>query len=344
MPASPLLGWVGEALPIGGSALPQPLPGVLDAALRQTDSAPAATSDSATVTADASMTVLPFSPQSVSVPVASPVTPVTTVSTPDFADDGAMTALQRALEAGQPSKPVVVAQAGEVDAAAAERTPLPISSSPTAAALAAGAQTPATNTAIAFQDVMASTASATANTGVAPGEATAQTVPIVAATPSNIETSAARPAVWTSTVTTPMHNPQWDAALGERVVVMAKQDINFAEIRLNPAHLGPVEVRLSVHQDQAQVVLIANHAGTREALEAALPRLRDMLADAGLTLSSANVASQSFAEQRGRDGAWSGANNAPAAYGDDSDGTHEAQKTQTIAVNWRDGGVVDLFA
>lgn len=95
------------------------------------------------------------------------------------------------------------------------------------------------------------------------------------------------------------HQPGFDNELGERVLWMTKNNLPSAEIRLNPAHLGPVEARVTVTNDQVSVVLTAHHSTTRDALEMALPRLREMFADAGITLSDANVAGQSSQQQHG---------------------------------------------
>ena len=108
-------------------------------------------------------------------------------------------------------------------------------------------------------------------------------------------------ALLSTTVTTPMTQPQWSADVGERIVYMVKQDMQHAEIRLNPPHMGPIEVRLSMQNDQAHVILNASHAVTRDALEAALPKLREMFADAGLTLNGATVTGDTFADQRQRE-------------------------------------------
>lgn len=99
----------------------------------------------------------------------------------------------------------------------------------------------------------------------------------------------------------PVQSHDWSQAFSEKMTYLVKQDIQGAEIRLNPAHLGPVEVRIAINQDQAHVTLAASQGATREALEAALPKLREMLSDAGLTLASATVSADSFADQRGRE-------------------------------------------
>lgn len=82
----------------------------------------------------------------------------------------------------------------------------------------------------------------------------------------------------------------WTQGLGERLLLMAERGLQSATIRLQPEHLGPMEIRIEVDGDgAAQVLFSAHHAQTREALENAIPRLRELFADQGLTLTQANV-------------------------------------------------------
>jgi flagellar hook-length control protein FliK len=85
--------------------------------------------------------------------------------------------------------------------------------------------------------------------------------------------------------------------MSSRVVWMAKEGVQQAELRLTPANMGPVEVRLHVQNDQASVTFLAQHAATRDALEQALPRLRDSFAESGLELANAEVGEQQHQQQ-----------------------------------------------
>jgi len=101
-----------------------------------------------------------------------------------------------------------------------------------------------------------------------------------------------------SGINEPFSSPGWSKALGNQIVWMANQNIKTAEIRLNPANLGPVEVRLEIKDDQINVALSSRHAAVREAMEMTMPKLREMLENDGLNLSDSNISHQSFAEQR----------------------------------------------
>ncbi|MFA6699394.1 MAG: flagellar hook-length control protein FliK, partial [Thiomicrospira sp.] len=104
----------------------------------------------------------------------------------------------------------------------------------------------------------------------------------------------------------PLRHPQWGTAVAKRVVFMANQQMQQAQITLNPEKLGPIQIRLHVERDQSIAVsMSAQHGATREALEQAIPRLREMLEEAGIAFSSLDVGDeggfedQAFSRQSG---------------------------------------------
>lgn len=99
----------------------------------------------------------------------------------------------------------------------------------------------------------------------------------------------------------PLHDPQWQSEFSNRVTWLAKAGGNqVAEIRLNPANLGPVEVRVVMKDDQATITFSAQHGVVRDAIESSLPRLREMFSGSGMQLAQASVADQPLQDQRQR--------------------------------------------
>ncbi len=135
----------------------------------------------------------------------------------------------------------------------------------------------------------------------------------IVTTPAAVQSSASTPSgLPTITLGTPLNQAGWDQALGERIQWMAGQKLQGARIRLNPANLGPMEVRIQVQNEQASIQFTSAHGVVREALEAALPRLREMFDASGVELVDVDVSGQSFAEQQrstgdGASAAWDGA-------------------------------------
>ena len=81
----------------------------------------------------------------------------------------------------------------------------------------------------------------------------------------------------------------FDEGFGTRLVWMAEQRVGHAEIRLNPEHVGPIEVRVQLDGEQVRAEFHSAHAEVRQAIEASLPRLRELLAQHGLQLGQADV-------------------------------------------------------
>jgi len=92
-------------------------------------------------------------------------------------------------------------------------------------------------------------------------------------------------------------HPEWNKEISEKVVWMHKQAIPSAELRLNPGHLGPITIKVDVTQEQATVAFTAQHAAVKEAIDAALPKLREMFSAQQLNLAEVSV-SQEDAGQR----------------------------------------------
>ena len=97
-------------------------------------------------------------------------------------------------------------------------------------------------------------------------------------------------------------HPQWGEALGNRVTWLVTQEVQRAELRLNPPELGPIEVRIAVKNDSAEISFLASTGSIREAIEAAVPRLREMLDENNLRLVNVDVSDKSPEQQQGEVG------------------------------------------
>jgi len=119
-------------------------------------------------------------------------------------------------------------------------------------------------------------------------------------------------------VSIPVGERGWERAFGERVVWLVGQQIQAAEVRLNPPHLGPVEVRLSLTGQDASVSFTVSHGATRDAIEQAIPRLRELFAEHQLQIVNVDVGQRDAAGQASQGERWSGAG-----------GPHPAPETAT---------------
>jgi flagellar hook-length control protein FliK len=110
---------------------------------------------------------------------------------------------------------------------------------------------------------------------------------VAAGTP--LAAAAAPPSV---PISVALGRPDWSEAVGQRVLWMLSNNTKVAELRLNPPELGPVEVRVRTDDDGVRLNLAAGNAAVREALEAAAPRLREMLLAEGLRLEHMDIGQQ----------------------------------------------------
>ncbi len=105
-------------------------------------------------------------------------------------------------------------------------------------------------------------------------------------------------------VSTPLNDARWPADFSQKVTWLSTTQNQVAELSLNPPDLGPLNVVLKITDNQATALFTSPHGSVRDAVENAMPKLREMLADSGITLGNATVSDQA---PRERDtGAFSG--------------------------------------
>lgn len=135
----------------------------------------------------------------------------------------------------------------------------------------------------------------------------------------------------------------WEDALGQKVVWLASQNQQVAELHLNPPSLGPLEVRLTVSNDQATALFVSHHPAVRDAIESAMPRLREMLADSGIMLGNATVSAESFTQQQAfQQGAGQSSRQDTAPFG--ATGEDAWTVRSVTALPSGGNGLVDTFA
>ncbi|OBU18774.1 hypothetical protein AYY19_02605 [Photobacterium aquimaris] len=75
----------------------------------------------------------------------------------------------------------------------------------------------------------------------------------------------------------------------ERINMMMAKNLKQVDIRLDPPELGKIQIKLNITQDQASVQFTVNNSQTRDMVEQAMPRLREMLQQQGLQLAQSSV-------------------------------------------------------
>lgn len=91
------------------------------------------------------------------------------------------------------------------------------------------------------------------------------------------------------TLGVPMGQAGWSEAVVNKVMWMSSQNVKSVEIQLDPAELGPLEIRIQTRGQEHQVQFVSQHAGVRDALEGQMFRLREMFSQQGASLVDVNV-------------------------------------------------------
>ncbi len=93
-------------------------------------------------------------------------------------------------------------------------------------------------------------------------------------------------------VTSPIGSSAWANEFSQKITWMSNQQSHSAELHLNPPDLGPLNVVLKMSDNQLTVQFTSPHSAVREAVENAMPKLREVLADNQITLGNTTVSDQ----------------------------------------------------
>lgn len=93
---------------------------------------------------------------------------------------------------------------------------------------------------------------------------------------------------------------QLQSALGERLQVLVKEQIQHATIRLDPPEMGKIEIALQFENGRVQVQINASHADVYRALQQTSNDLRQSLTEQHFVQVNVQVSSQSGGQQQGK--------------------------------------------
>lgn len=141
-------------------------------------------------------------------------------------------------------------------------------------------------------------------------------------------------------IAAPLGSHAWPDEFAQKVTWVSNQQNQSAELHLNPPDLGPMSVTLTITDNQATAQFSSPHMAVREAIENAMPKLRESLADNGIMLGNATVN-----DQAPRD---SGSNNFTQSRAPSPAAELRPVQSEPVAmpsgVTRRHQGMVDTFA
>ncbi|NLC21887.1 MAG: flagellar hook-length control protein FliK, partial [Halomonadaceae bacterium] len=164
--------------------------------------------------------------------------------------------------------------------------------------------------------------------------------------PSGHSASTAQPALPAhTTLSAPVQSQAWSNQLGQQLVQFARQGgEQRIEMRLNPAELGPLSVTLKMTEQGAQAQFLSAHAPVRQALEQAIPQLREALAEQGISLGEASVGEQRQQDAQTFAGGQSGQGQRGTTSDSDLDLADSDTLTPATSATVALDGRVDLYA
>jgi flagellar hook-length control protein FliK len=146
-------------------------------------------------------------------------------------------------------------------------------------------------------------------------------------------------------ITVPFDNARFGGALSERVQWLVKEGIQSAELTLHPQDMGPIRIDMSIDGTAASIDFAATQADTRAAIEQALPRLRDLLADQGLQLGGTQIGADTRRQDNPGQRARSSGGDTRTATVNLPDATADGVPVSTMTAPRRNtAGRIDLFA
>lgn len=132
----------------------------------------------------------------------------------------------------------------------------------------------------------------------------------------------------------------WGQALGDRVIWMAAGGQQTASLTLNPPNLGPLQIVLNLSNEQVTASFFSAQPEVRQALEAAFPRLREMMSESGIQLGQTSVSADT-PQQQAADHQFRQANRSFASV---ENGLIASGSLDEVQVRKAGRGLVDTFA
>jgi flagellar hook-length control protein FliK len=157
-------------------------------------------------------------------------------------------------------------------------------------------------------------------------------------TSTNTDYSLAQTPMQQKTIEIPvnLNHSQWADQFAEQIVWLGHHSIKSALIKIHPEELGPIEINIKVVKDAASVNIATHSTYVKDVVDQAIPRLREMMAEQGLSLADVNIQSDTNSQQFSQQN-----NDALAIPTQESE--QEIQATTTI--NRRPPkGLIDYFA
>ncbi|HKK57406.1 flagellar hook-length control protein FliK [Marinobacter sp.] len=145
---------------------------------------------------------------------------------------------------------------------------------------------------------------------------------------------------YATSIELPVGHAQWGDKVAGKLTWLTARNMSVAEIHLTPPDMGPMEVKVQVQQEQANITVHSANPVVREQLELHSQRLRDMLSEQGIALENFDV-SDSGSDQA-RDGDTQSDERPVPGLMADAGQEDMGAELRSLDLTWK--GEVDIFA
>lgn len=120
--------------------------------------------------------------------------------------------------------------------------------------------------------------------------------------------------------------------VAERVQMMMAKNLKHVDIRLDPPDLGRMQIRMSLNNDSATVHFTVQNQQTRDMVDQAMPRLREMLSQQGIQLADSSVQQQNQGQQQ-RHASHESSGSGSQSRGESNHGFDDSEESVSLNVN-----------
>jgi flagellar hook-length control protein FliK len=127
--------------------------------------------------------------------------------------------------------------------------------------------------------------------------------------------------------------------VAERLQMMMSKNLKHVDIRLDPPELGRMQIRMSLNNDSATVHFTVQNQQTRDMVDQAMPRLREMLSQQGIQLADTSVQQQGQQQRHASNGSGTGGSGNSASNGSGDVDSVENGTSVEVAVKQNKDGI-----
>ena len=149
---------------------------------------------------------------------------------------------------------------------------------------------------------------------------------------------------YATSIDVPVGQAEWGDKVMGKLSFLTARNMQVAEIHLTPPDMGPMEVKVRMQNEQANITVHAANPVVREQLEQNSHRLRDMLGEQGVELGQFDVSDQAGQQAGSQDDEAGEGGGAGQGNGTLANGESDEQLAETGHLDLAWNGEVDTFA